>query len=95
VLSEDFRFPTGLDLPLQRDARISSQAVRRHDGSIEVTLRSDVFLQAVTIACEGFIPSDNYFHLAPNQDKRLVFAGNGTLHAALDALNLRGQVTFA
>ena len=94
-LAEDFRFPTGLDLPLQREACVSSQAVRRADGSIEITLRSDAFLQSVSVACDGFSPSDNYFHLAPNQEKRLVFTGNGTLHATLEALNLRGQVALA
>ena len=87
VLGEDFRFPTGLDLPAQRDVRVSAQVSRRKDGSVAVTLRSDVFLQSVVVSCDGFSPSDNYFHLAPNQDKQLVLRGSGELRLALEALN--------
>ena len=95
VLSEDFRFPTGLDLPLQRDVEVSSHAARRNDGTIEVTLRSDVFLQSVAVSCEGFSPSDNYFHLAPNQDKQIVFRGSGELRATIEALNTAGPVVIS
>ena len=95
VLGEDFRFPAGLDLPLQRDVHVSSQAVRRSDGSIEVTLRSDVFLQSVAVSCDGFSPSDNYFHLAPNQDKQIVFRGSGELRACLEALNTAGPLVIS
>ena len=69
--------------------------MRRGDGSIEVTLRSDVFLQSVAVSCEGFSPSDNYFHLAPNQDKQIVFRGGGELRAGLEALNTAGSVVIS
>jgi len=38
-----------------------------------VTLQSDVFLQAVAISCDGFSPDDDYFHLARNRGKTVVF----------------------
>jgi beta-mannosidase len=87
VVSDDFRFPTGLDLPAQRDARLDTEAARLSDGTVAVTVRSDTFLQSVAVSCDGFTPSDNYFHLAPGQEKRLRFNGRGDFAARFEALN--------
>ena len=88
VIAEDFRFPTGLDLAAQRNATVQARAERRGHGLVEVTLRSDTFLQSVNVSCDGFVPSDNYFHLAPNQEKRLRFSGSaGVFKAHFEALN--------
>jgi beta-mannosidase len=87
ILAEDFRFPSGMDLREQRDAELDARAVRRADGTIELTLRSDVFLQSVRVECDGYTPSDNYFHLAPNLDKRIVLRGSGDFSAHVEALN--------
>jgi hypothetical protein len=54
---------------------------------VTVTLRSDTFLQSVAVSCDGFSPSDNYFHLAPGQEKRLRFSGRGDFAARFEALN--------
>jgi beta-mannosidase len=92
IIAEDFRFPTGLDLPARRDANVEARVDRRADGRLEVTLRSDAFLQSVNVACEGFVPSDNYFHLAPHQEKRLTFTGSGAAFSAhFEALNWTGS----
>ena len=97
LLSEDFYFPSGLDLVAQRTAAIKSDADWQADGSVVVTLSSDVFLQAVCITCKGFAPSDNYFHLAPNQQKKIMFAisgcGNATFKAHFAALNYVETIT--
>jgi beta-mannosidase len=87
VLSEDFQFPAGMDLRAQRDVKLEAHAGRRTDGRIEVVLRSDTFLQSVNIACDGYTPGDNYFHLAPNQEKRIPFDGEGPFKATFEALN--------
>ncbi len=73
VLAEDYFFPAGMDLPQHRHAAITSEAQWRADGTVAVTLTSDVFLQAVAISCNGFLPDDNYFHLAPGHEKTVVF----------------------
>lgn len=73
VLAEDFHFPTGHSLPRLAGAQVEALARWDHEGSVVVTLTSDHFLQAVAIECEGFTPSDNYFHLAPGAAKPIVF----------------------
>ena len=97
LLSEDFYFPSGLDLVLQRAAVIKSDVDWQTDETVVVTLSSDVFLQAVCISCKDFAPSDNYFHLAPNQQKSIVFSmlslGSTTFKAHFEALNLVDTVT--
>jgi len=95
LLSEDFCFPAGMDLPVQRDARVEARVERRSDGAVEVVLGSDKFLQAVSVSCDGYVPSDNYFHLAPGQQKRLVFRGEaGPFKVALEALNWADHAFF-
>jgi beta-mannosidase len=94
LVSEDFFFPAGLDLRMQRDAEVSGEAERRGDGSVAVTLRTDAFLQSVNVSCDGYMPDDNYFHLAPNQEKRLVFRGVGKFKAVFEALNWPEALTL-
>lgn len=97
LLSEDFYFPSGLDLVPQRTATIKSDVNWRPDGQVLVTLSSDVFLQAVCVSCKDFTPSDNYFHLAPNQHKNVVFSmcgpGSTAFRAHFEALNLAETAT--
>ncbi len=93
VLSEDFHFPTGMDLPMQAAGALEATARALGDGTIEVVFRSAVFLQAVALSCDGFAPDDNYFHLAPGREKRIVFrpeAGTSVKNfkAHIESLNL-------
>ena len=73
VLSEDACFPGGHDLPRMAGAKVESSAKRLRDGAIEVTLSADRFLQAVSVDSAGYRPDDNYFHLAPQVPRRVVF----------------------
>src|SRR4029450_5369292 len=61
VLSEDFYFPCGLALPRQGKAAVKAAAEWQRDGRVIVTISSEVFLQALNIACKDFTPDDNYF----------------------------------
>ena len=96
-LAEDYYFPAGMDLVAQRSAAIESRAEWCADGTVAVTLKSDVFLQAVAIGCGGFRPDDNYFHLAPGHEKRLVFTpekpGADSFKAHFEPLNGIDPVT--
>jgi beta-mannosidase len=74
LLAEDFYFPAGMDLRVQRDVDVKADAQWRDDGKVAVTLRSNAFLQAVQASCDGFTPDDNYFHLSPHQEKCVVFS---------------------
>ncbi|HEX3096615.1 MAG TPA: glycoside hydrolase family 2 protein [Usitatibacter sp.] len=95
TLSEDFHFPAGMDLPV-RYPQVRGQARREADGRVTVTLSSDAFIQAASLTCEGYVPDDNYFHLAPGHEKRVAFlpaAGcDGRFEAILEALNLASPV---
>jgi beta-mannosidase len=98
VLGEDFHFPAGMDLCRQRGATIDAHAEWRSDGSVAVTLKSDTFLQATHIACEGFTSSDNYFHLSPSRERTISFypaegATATMFRAHIEALNLADTVS--
>lgn len=97
LLSEDFYFPSGLNLVRQHAAAIKSDVDWRSDGKVVVTLSSDVFLQSVGVSCRDFVPSDNYFHLAPNQQKNITFSrrglGSTPFKAHFEALNLVEAIT--
>ncbi len=97
TLAEDFHFPAGMDLAPHRAAAIRSQAEWRADGTVAVTVESDVFLQAVAISCAGFLPDDNYFHLTPGQVKSVVFKAHGpgvaSFKAQLEPLNWPDPIT--
>jgi beta-mannosidase len=76
VLAEDFHFPAGHDLPRVQGACIEAAAEWEHASPV-VTISSDRFLQAVAVECDGFLPSDNYFHVVPGQAKHLAFTPIG------------------
>jgi beta-mannosidase len=97
VLSEDFQFPAGMNLAVQRGATVEAEAHALDDGKVEVILRSTVFLQAVAITCEGYRANDDYFHLSPNREKRIEFVPEAgeprDFKAYLEALNLAEGIT--
>ncbi len=97
VLGEDFHFPVGMGLPVQHGARVEGVAAWTGEGVVELSLTSDVFLQSVAIASEGFVPDDNHFHLAPRREKRVTFVAADRRAAAfkahIEALNLAQLVT--
>jgi hypothetical protein len=87
----------GLDLPRQREADLRHALERRQDGSLALGLTAGTFLQSVRIACEGFEPDDNYFHLAPGEEKRLVLRAlspDAEFRGWLEALNLAEPVAL-
>lgn len=96
VLSEDFYFPCGMNLPMQRNPSIQAHAEWRTGRTVLVTLQSDVFLQSVSATCDGFAPDDNYFHLVPNQKKTIIFSASDTVptrfRTSFNALNLVDSV---
>jgi beta-mannosidase len=99
LIAEDFHFPAGMNLAPRYGVAVSRRAAWLDDGSVEVTLESDAFLQSASITCEGFTPSDNHFHLSPNQKKRIRFypavSPAGTIFRMhLEALNMPETVAL-
>ena len=92
VISEDFYFPTGHNLPMQQHANVSAEAEWQRDGLVIVKLTSDSFLQAVSISCDGFLPDDNYFHMLPGRIKSITFTATNIsvnqFKAIFQAINL-------
>lgn len=97
LLSEDYFFPTGLNLPVQQDAKVKSHVVWDADGMVAVTLLTEVFLQSMSISCSDFSPDDNYFHLVPNLEKCILFTPDNPavarFKAHFDALNLAQTIS--
>jgi beta-mannosidase len=98
VLAEDFHFPQGLNLPQQMPAEWLTSAQRRDDGCVLVELSCDTFLQSVQFECNGFMPDDDYFHLAPQSRRQIVFrpvdATPRKFKAYVGALNVKETVTL-
>jgi beta-mannosidase len=98
TLAEDFHFPEGMDIPMRR-ADVRAEARWTEGGVVVASIVSDAFLQSASIACEGFAPDDNHFHLAPGREKRVVFrplaAGVARFAAHLEALNLVAPVALS
>jgi beta-mannosidase len=95
VVSEDFHFPVGMGFALQCGVELRQDITAREDGAVVLTLQAKGFLQSVRIAGEGFSIDDNYFHLAPGQEKRVVLRRldpHVPFHAWIEALNLAEPV---
>ena len=93
ILSEDYFFPLGHQLAQQRQVVLESNASFDADGNVTLTLKSDTFLQSVALTATHFLPTTNYFHLAPNIEYTIKFraqtAGVDKFKVAIDTLNFR------
>ncbi len=96
VLGEDCFFPLGYGLVTQPAAAIDTRVEALPDGRVAVTVSTDAFLQSLAVTSPGFVPDDNYFHVVPGRDKRVVFtregAGDAPFRADFDALNRGGTI---
>jgi len=99
VLSEDVHFPAGMRLAMKDRADVRLEARREEAGAVALSIASDVLLQGVSLACEGFVPDDNHFHLTPRREKRVLLrpregSARGSC-VAIRALNLAAPLTVA
>jgi beta-mannosidase len=96
VLSEAFHFVTPREPAYLRGARIEVEAESAREGTYQVALRCDHFLQGVSLEADGFLPDDNYFHLPPARPKLVRFTPlddrRGRFRATLHAANLEHPV---
>jgi beta-mannosidase len=97
VLSEAYFFVRPREPARLPAVRLEAGASAAGSGVYQVTLRSDYFLQGVSLESRGFLPDDNYFHLPPARTKVVRFTarqdGGAGFRATVEALNLSSPVT--
>jgi beta-mannosidase len=89
-LAQAFHFPGGMGLPLESDLGLAAQARPIDDGCIEVRVSSRRFALGVHFETPGYAPNDEFFHLPPQQDHRVVFRplpGARSWRGVVSALN--------
>jgi beta-mannosidase len=72
-LGQAFHFPGGMSLALESDLGLAAQARPSGDGSVEVRVSSRRFALGVHFEAPGYVASDEFFHLPPQQEARVVF----------------------
>jgi beta-mannosidase len=86
VLATAHYFPSGLPTVSDNALGLVAEA-EAIAGGYAITVEADRFAHAVSIEAEGFVPDDNFFHLEPNEPRRLV------LRAEIPGLALRASVS--
>jgi beta-mannosidase len=81
-------FPAGLSAAREPDVGL---AVTGDAGALAITTRR--FARFVAIDAPGYMPSDSYFHLAPDQRRTITLTGDGPLRVAIRALNSEAGAT--
>jgi beta-mannosidase len=90
ALAQAFHFPGGLEPRAPVDAGLSARAVTLEDGSTQLVVRAQRLAQGVHFDIPGYTADDEYFHLAPGGQARVILrahsreggAPNGWVHAA-------------
>ena len=80
----------------RRDVGLAAILSRAAEGwRLTVTTRR--LAQSVRVRCDGVLPSDNYFHLAPGEGRTLSLAGAGddAPSGTVEALDGLAAVAFA
>lgn len=72
IIAEAFHFPLGR-AEAMHDADIAVELFENH-GRFWLELSSNAFAQSVSIQTEGFMPDDNWFHLAPGHIKHIALS---------------------
>jgi beta-mannosidase len=99
VISESFHLTRARDPVAQPfsaemlDAKVGALV----DGRYQLALKSDRFVHNVRLSAKGFLPDDNYFHLAPNRLKTVSFSSRGggskVPEVYVEALNVAGEIS--
>ena len=99
VLSEAFHFIRRREPAVVSTVAIEASAEMTSETKCQVTLSSDRFLYGVRLSAKGFLPDDNYFHLAPQRKKVVTFSAIGlpqrNFKADVEALNIDSSQTIA
>jgi beta-mannosidase len=72
LLAEDFHLPNGLRAPRVADLSLEAIASTIDDDTAQIQVRSRALARHVWIDVEGFEAEDQYFHVAPLIDRRVL-----------------------
>jgi beta-mannosidase len=96
VIHEDFMYLESQSLPVLDDAKVSAIARSIDDETLLLTISSSHLLQFVRIVVKGHQPEDNYFHLSPNQEKRVLLKKIASVdkkfRGQIEAVNLSNSI---
>lgn len=99
VVSEAVHFLRRLTSGRASTPAVRATAVRSTESAYQVTIDADVLLDTVRLHADGYLPDDNYFHLAPNRKKVVTFTPRGDVagafHPTLEALNLDSELIIS
>lgn len=71
VLTRDFHFVPGLPNAREMDVGLDAALQLATNGGFHLAIRTRKLAQSVHIELDGFTPDDNYFHMAPGDQRRL------------------------
>jgi beta-mannosidase len=95
VLDQAFHFPSGLGSFPPCELGLEGAMREIEGGKYAVSLHTRRFALSVSVAVEGCVPDDNYFHLAPGGEKTVTLvrrSGQGQPRGFVQALNGRTPV---
>lgn len=69
IINQQFNFPLKQQLTNVDHALIKSEISSLENNEYQLSISADFFMHAIEITCNGFLPSDNYFHLMPNEPR--------------------------
>lgn len=94
-LHDDVLFRPGTLLP-SHEANVLTVSAEADGEGKRVTWSTSVMLQAVSLSAEGWLPDDNFFHLAPSCPRVVQFRPGPVakpFRVEVSALNLHGEVS--
>jgi beta-mannosidase len=89
-----FHLPLGHPRPVERELGLTARFAQK-DGTPGVLVTTRKFAQCVTLDVPGYLPKDDYFHLAPGRTRFIPLRPFGAECAArgtVCAINLAGSV---
>ncbi|HEV2575334.1 MAG TPA: glycoside hydrolase family 2 protein [Beijerinckiaceae bacterium] len=95
LLQEAVHFPLGRG-DARHDLGLRAE-ILREAGDVYLKLATDRLAQTVAIEVAGFLPQDNYFHLAPGRDYLVALQSVASVSEAkgtVSALNGIGKISF-
>jgi beta-mannosidase len=94
-IADAFHFPVGYPSGTRELPAMDAKAERRADGAVVVTLRADEFAQSVALDAGSAVPDDNYFHIAPGEERAIMLPAAATTELSelfVQPLNARAAV---
>lgn len=98
VVSEAYHFVRRMSSGRVSAVAVHATAAKLDDTTYQITIATDRFLDTVRLAAAGYLPDDNYFHLAAERTKVVTLraiagAKSAPFRLTLEALNLDSDLS--